>query len=731
MQTFKKRLAKLFGLTTLAIGLPTYIYVDQVYTQRLRDDKLEGLHSLAVSVAAVLSENLKERQREISLLAEAPYLKNGPIDAPQLEHVLDRLKETYPNYAWIGYADVSGKVLASTNGLLVKADVSTRPWFIQGQTGQYVGDLHEALLLSKHLPAPADGRAIRFIDFTAPVVGADGTLRGVLGAHAHWAWADDVTQILRTNRITSGDIDIYIVNKDGVVIYPETTGTEVRPPASVLQTAFTTDSWNGSRPYASAFAPLTEPLSTSSLGWKVVARQPMDSILADVKALKETLLAVVLTAALLLIVLIGYLASRLSQPVEQLSRFARRIEEGDEQIDLNTETQTTEIQQTLHSVKRIAQTLIDRKTALLEANRDLEHRIAERTAELQQHKHHLEDLVIERTRELASARDRAEAAHQAKNLLLANISHELRTPLHHITSLNSLMKREVAAPRALDRIEKIHQASQRLAKLINNLLDTVHTETAQLEITPQDFELAELLRQIDQSSHGALASKGFSLETRVSAEMPDRLHGDMNRLAQVTTELIDNAIKFSDTGPVILRIHAPLTEGSHLRVRFEVEDKGIGIPVELQEHIFELFTQGDPSPTRKYGGVGLGLQLCKRLVDLMAGEIGLNRNTGQGCLFWVEVPLMLGQARPVTSSGALPQNWKMIQEDVAPVLTLLELGDVAAQPAWDALAPRIRHLLGSDHEACNTAVANYDFETALTILTRAIEKTAPGDGSTG
>lgn len=714
LSTFKFRLALLFGCAVLSVAVPSYIYLDTVYTRQLVDDKAQVLHAQAMSVAAILSENLQERQRDINLLAEDPYLIRGSIDVDHLQRVLDRLKKAYPLYAWLGFADSSGKVLASANELLAGANVSTRPWFIQGLKGQFVGDLHEALLLAKHLPPPADGRAVRFIDFAAPVINANGETLGVLAAHAHWDWSDYIVSKLKSNQLASDDISIYLINKNGAVIYPDTPGNAVTIPSAALQDADHINVWEDQRRYASAFAAVNEPLVNSSLGWRVVVRQPEYTLLAEVRAMKQILLIVALISIVLIMAVIGWLAARISRPVEQLSAFAKRIEEGDEDADLLVDAQSTEVRQATESVRKISRVLVERKRALVEANRDLEQKVAERTAELAKHKSHLEDLVLERTKELAHAKDIAEMANEAKNNLLSNMSHELRTPLNHIIGMNAMLKREVTTPKGMERINIISQASQRLLRLINSLLDTVYTETAQIHIQAVDFDLAELLEDIKENNAKALSDKGFAFQLSVAAGMPERLHGDPQRLAQVLTELVDNAIKFSDIGPVILRISIKANEGSYMVVRFEVEDKGLGIPPEIQASMFKLFVQGDGSSTRKYGGVGLGLQLCKRLVELMAGEIGFT--TGQGSTFWMEVPLTPGQPKPPATSITEAHSWSEVEPEIRRLITQLEDGDFSAQKTWEELSGRAGHLLGKERSVFESFIDEYNFDGALMIL---------------
>lgn len=182
---FRNRLALAFSSALLLIGLPAYLYIQHVYGEQLLADRGHALHRLAESAADLLAENLRERQREITLLARSPVLVAGQFERRDLAQFINTVQASYPQYAWIGLASPTGSVRAASGGLLLNADVAQRPWFKAGINGPFVGDLHEAVLLSKLLPPQKDGAPLRFLDFAAPVPGPDGPPLGVLAAHAY------------------------------------------------------------------------------------------------------------------------------------------------------------------------------------------------------------------------------------------------------------------------------------------------------------------------------------------------------------------------------------------------------------------------------------------------------------------------------------------------------------------------------------------------------------------
>jgi PAS domain S-box-containing protein len=333
-------------------------------------------------------------------------------------------------------------------------------------------------------------------------------------------------------------------------------------------------------------------------------------------------------------------------------------------------------------------------------------------AELNKHRQHLETIVLERTRNLAAARDAAEQANRAKSVLLTNMSHELRTPLNHILGFGSLLKKEITSTQGQERLAKVSQSASALLRLIESLLDTARLESNQLHIQGVDFDLATLLDRVEAKVQPALVAKSLALERTSSGDLSQRLHGDCDRIAQVLTELLENAVKYSSTGPLQLRSLEQDTDSSFATLRFEVQDHGVGIPLEMQASMFQLFIQGDGSASRKYGGTGIGLALCQRLVNLMAGDIGFESKPGEGSLFWVEIPVS-----KVTRSTRF-ERLELAQ--AAPHLdklrALLNAGDLQAHTLWTELAPQIEHLLGESQLVFEDALENYEFDRAAALL---------------
>ncbi|UCV27931.1 PAS domain S-box protein [Ferribacterium limneticum] len=338
----------------------------------------------------------------------------------------------------------------------------------------------------------------------------------------------------------------------------------------------------------------------------------------------------------------------------------------------------------------------------------------------------LEDQVLARTRELAEARDRAEAANRAKTAFLGSMSHELRTPLNHIFGFAALLGSDIETPRGKERLNKLKLSADALLTLINDLLDYSRLESNQIVIDDQNFELAALLDQIELAYREVAASKGLLLQQLTSPLLPKRLRGDPIRLAQIIGHLVDNAIKFSQHGMVSLRVSQEEGDGTQRPLlRFEVEDQGPGVLPEIQGSLFTLFQQGDNSTTRRFGGTGLGLALCKRMVRLMAGEIGFSSVPGQGSTFWLVVPLLAADSREAAPIDMEPGEAPAATLNIADLAGLLAAGDIEAKTLCDRHQADLERLLKDRTPAFREAVADYDFETAHRLMQEAIGNPAP------
>ncbi|MGV3726460.1 response regulator [Hydrogenophaga sp.] len=283
--------------------------------------------------------------------------------------------------------------------------------------------------------------------------------------------------------------------------------------------------------------------------------------------------------------------------------------------------------------------------------------------------------------EVIRAAEAAEAASQAKSQFLANMSHEIRTPMNAILGMLALLQRSGLTSRQLDYASKSEGAARSLLGLLNDILDFSKVEAGKLSLDPEPFDVDQLLRELAVLLSASVGDKAVEVLFDIDPHLPARLIGDALRLRQILVNLAGNAIKFTPEGQVVISLRGEFLAGQRTALTIAVRDTGIGIAPENQQKIFQGFTQAEASTTRRFGGTGLGLVICKRLVSLMGGELSLQSEVGKGTCFSFSIELDVPESSwPAQNQGPERTLQVLIVDDNQ--LALETLSSMAIANGW-------------------------------------------------
>jgi PAS domain S-box-containing protein len=266
----------------------------------------------------------------------------------------------------------------------------------------------------------------------------------------------------------------------------------------------------------------------------------------------------------------------------------------------------------------------------------------------------VEEQLLEANRQLEAAMTRAtklaalaEAANRAKSEFLANMSHEIRTPMNGVLGMTQLLRFTRPTSEQEDYLDNLELSCKNLLALINDILDLSKIESGKMELEYVDFSLQQSIQEVTTSQISLIRLKGLQLITTIQDQMPKLVHGDSLRFKQILLNLLGNAIKFTKTGTITISIRSVLCQDQTCNIRLEVSDTGIGMTEETLSRIFNTFEQADNSTTRRFGGSGLGLSICRRLTELMGGAIRAESTPDKGSTFVVDLPFAISGIQPI------------------------------------------------------------------------------------
>jgi signal transduction histidine kinase/DNA-binding response OmpR family regulator len=597
---------RLFLLVVLAVVPALGIQAWNEYDQRIARE--DDIRQHVIEITRQFGEEigvLREGARQLLLaLAQLDPVKFQQPDA--CGALFSKLKSRFANYSLLGAADTSGRVFCASG--LASSSVTDQPFFARAMA-------EPGLAVGNYWVDPASGQ--KMIHFAERFDGDDGHVAGVVFAGLDLAWLSDHLK----ERGLSPTASILIADREGNIVarlpHPELlVGKNMRKSHERIM--------DGDE------AGWEEAIGVDGVmrifGYVPTVLPPRDFFLSVGQSKAEAFAAIdsatlrgvaLILAGLLAAIYAAWAGGRkfIRRPIDGLLKVTSEWRNGNYNARAHLEDRASEIGRLGSAFDDMADALAARYAAqqraeeeLRNLNATLETRIAQRTIEL-------------------------ENAIRAKSQFLANMSHEMRTPLHGVLGMLELVRQTELGSTQQQRLETARRSAETLLSVINEVLDLSKIEAGRVELEHSAFDLRTLVEEATEALSDSAYGKGLELACFVPADLPTAFVGDPGRLRQILTNLIGNAIKFTERGEVGVRVQMIEQSISSALISFEVSDTGIGIPAEKREFIFEAFAQADSSTTRRYGGTGLGLTIAKHFCEMMGGTIHVVSEPGVGSSF--------------------------------------------------------------------------------------------------